>query len=174
MRVILANAFSLQMLSGPVQNLVVTSLTLKEIKVELSSAYFLSIVGHSDTANILTELLGKEVKCNRESIILTQEDILVVAQVIGGRLPEGATTIPEGTEIQFLRVELRGDWRKSYYDRDGGDLGTIEVTNSTWHETFNCDLGFDEYEGFNLYPVRNVRNGSDEDLSLKFKYALAN
>lgn len=33
-------------------------------------------------------------------------DTLYVGQVVGGRLPEGATTLPDGFEIKFIRVEI--------------------------------------------------------------------
>ena len=29
-----------------------------------------------------------------------------MAQILGGRLPEGSTTLPEGFEIQFLKVTV--------------------------------------------------------------------
>ena len=74
---------------------------------EVAEAEFVSCVGHLDTANVVSTLLGgKEVKCNRVSITLNKGDILYVAQVTGGRLPEGATTLPEGFEIVFKRVEI--------------------------------------------------------------------
>ena len=57
-----------------------------------------SIVGHPDTAR----LLG--VECNRQSVLLNREDVLIVAQYIGPRLPEGATELPEGARIEWVRV----------------------------------------------------------------------
>ena len=57
-----------------------------------------SIVGHPDTAR----LLG--VECNRQSVLLNREDELLVAQYIGPRLPEGATELPEGARIEWVRV----------------------------------------------------------------------
>ena len=57
-----------------------------------------SIVGHPDTAR----LLG--VECNRQSVMLGPDDDLIVAQYIGPRLPEGATELPEGARIAWVRV----------------------------------------------------------------------
>jgi len=57
-----------------------------------------SIVGHADTAR----LLG--VECNRQSVLLNRGDELIVAQYIGPRLPEGATELPEGARIAWVRV----------------------------------------------------------------------
>lgn len=90
----IANAFSLQML------------TLDEahtIKVEPTDNFpsdSISVVGHPDTARILG------VSFNRVNLKLKKGDTLYVAQLVGGRLPEGATTLPEGFRIQFVKVTL--------------------------------------------------------------------
>ncbi|MBO4812890.1 DUF1874 domain-containing protein [Candidatus Saccharibacteria bacterium] len=78
-------------------------------KEEVAASGFESVVGHLDTANVLTTLLGVEVQQQRVSVRLeSPEDVLYVAQVTGGRLPEGATTLPAGIELKFLKVSLRG------------------------------------------------------------------
>lgn len=65
---------------------------------------FVSAIGHADTARVVSGLLGLDVECNRVNIRLAAADTLYVAQVTGGRLPEGATTLPEGMELTFVRV----------------------------------------------------------------------
>lgn len=94
----LGNAFSLQMVS------VDAIIGVTEIEPEDVPDDALSIVGHPDTANVLTALLGWEVPCNRASISLEPGDVLYVAQLTGGRLPEGATTLPEGFTLKWLKV----------------------------------------------------------------------
>lgn len=102
----LANSFSLQMLDLEKHSLVeVTPLTMQEVK-ELLGSDFVSAVGHQDTAGVLTTLLGVDIPFNRINVTLTPGDSLVVAQLIGGRLPEGSTTLPEGFTFKFLKVEL--------------------------------------------------------------------
>jgi hypothetical protein len=59
-----------------------------------------SIVGHADTAALLN------VKFNRESVVLNPGDELLVAQLQGGRLPEGCTTLPDGVKFAWIRVTL--------------------------------------------------------------------
>lgn len=59
-----------------------------------------SIVGHPDTAKVLG------VDTNRVSVSLQPGDVLYVAQLMGGRLPEGSTTLPEGFHFEFFKVEL--------------------------------------------------------------------
>lgn len=99
----LGNAFSLQMLSLDEEtNVKVTPVTAAEV----AQAGFKSVVGHEDTANVLTALLGVEVAFNRESVRLEAGDELYVAQVTGGRLPEGATVLPAGMNLKFLKVSL--------------------------------------------------------------------
>lgn len=111
----IANAFSIQMLDNAV-----TNSTLKEHSLfvhirKMSDADvrqvhdgwgIQSAIGHKDTAAILTQLLGFPVEFNRQNIHIGQGDMLIVAQVTGGRLPEGATTLPEGMAFEFFFVEL--------------------------------------------------------------------
>lgn len=93
----LLNAFSLQMVSASNYNV-----SVKEI--ETPSAEELkgmdSAIGHPDTAAVLG------VQCNRISITLKHGDKAVVAQLQGGRLPEGATTLPEGFFFKFLEIRI--------------------------------------------------------------------
>lgn len=99
----LGNAFSLQMLDTNKA----TTVSIKPISIDdVKTAGFISVVGHPDTAVVLTDLLGKDVKCNRASIKLTPSDTLIVAQIVGGRLPAGTTKLPDGFKLQFLKVTI--------------------------------------------------------------------
>ena len=102
--VYLGNAFSLQMLNLTEDaSIEVTPVT----KEEVARSGFQSVVGHQDTASALTALLGVEVPMNRVSIRLFNADILYVAQVTGGRLPEGTTVLPPGRGFAFVKVVIR-------------------------------------------------------------------
>ena len=102
----LANSFSLQMLNLERVNYIeVTPLELEEAKKLLKNG-FISIIGHRDTANILSNVLNLIIPYNRISIKLNLEDTLIVAQLTGGRLPEGISTLPEGYKFEFLKVNL--------------------------------------------------------------------
>ena len=57
-------------------------------------------VGHADTAAVLG------VPMARISVVLNEGDVLYVAQLRGGRLPEGTTTLPEGFGFDWVRVEV--------------------------------------------------------------------
>ncbi len=59
-----------------------------------------SAVGHTDTATVLG------VDCARINVSLQKGDVAYVAQLIGGRLPEGSTTLPEGFTFKFFRVDV--------------------------------------------------------------------
>lgn len=107
----LSNAFSLQMLdefpaSVKVKELAEVVLSNGTISAKIdgnvafSNAIFESAVGHADTANVLG------VPCNRINVRLHEGDSLVVAQLQGGRLPEGTTTLPEGFHFKFLLVTV--------------------------------------------------------------------
>lgn len=87
----LLNAFSLQMLQSFPARVSVEEVT--NLPEGLTSA-----VGHQDTANVLG------VPMNRMNVILSKGDVAYVAQLQGGRLPEGSTTLPEGFSFRYLRV----------------------------------------------------------------------
>lgn len=88
----LLNAFSLQMLEGDA--------TVKFTEVSELPEGLTSAIGHQDTANVLG------VPMNRVSITLKRGDTAFVAQLQGGRLPEGSTTLPEGFSFKFIKVEV--------------------------------------------------------------------
>jgi hypothetical protein len=89
--VYVSNAFSLQMVKENDYN-------VKVNEVDSLPDGLVSAIGHSDTAKVL----GYEP--NRINVELQKGDVLYVAQLIGGRLPEGATTLPEGFSFKFYRV----------------------------------------------------------------------
>lgn len=99
----LGNAFSLQMLDTARPH----RLNVEPTEIsEVAKADFVSVIGHADTANVVSGLLGREVECQRISVRLEQGDTLYVAQVTGGRLPEGCTELPPGMSLTFLKVTL--------------------------------------------------------------------
>lgn len=59
-----------------------------------------SAVGHPDTAHVLG------VEPNRINVSLAKGDTAYVAQLVGGRLPEGATRLPEGFKFKFFKVTI--------------------------------------------------------------------
>jgi len=94
-KIFLSNAFSLQMLGEFPASVRISEVSREEIPVDA-----VSIVGHKDTAAVLG------VPMNRQNITLKKGDVLYVAQLQGGRLPEGATSLPEGYSFKFLKVEV--------------------------------------------------------------------
>lgn len=91
----IGNAFSLQMLDAFPCSVRITEVSRQDIPDNA-----ISVVGHQDTANVLG------VAFNRVSVTLHKGDVLFVAQVVGGRLPEGTTVLPDGFSLKFLRVDL--------------------------------------------------------------------
>lgn len=74
-----------------------------------------SYLGHN--TDLVSALLGFAVPTNRESLQLGANDTLYVAQYTGPRLPEGATSLPEGATIEWFMVS----WRP-FYVPEGGSL----------------------------------------------------
>ena len=107
-KIILANAFSLQMLASDVTDAHFESVEVYKM-TELandSRNTVISAIGHVDTANVLSDVLGVEIPPNRINIHLEKGDSIYVAQIMGGRLPEGATTLPENFNLKFIKVTL--------------------------------------------------------------------
>ena len=102
----LVNAFSLNMIEGPVE-LQVLPLHKEETTDFLKNRKFISAIGHKEMADILTNELGLEVIHNRITIKLGKNDIAIVAQYTGPRLEEGATRLPEGSQIRYYLVRKR-------------------------------------------------------------------
>ena len=88
----LLNAFSLQMVDVP------CSVHFEEVD-ELPDG-LISAIGHQDTANVLG------VPMNRTNVHLSKGDVAYVAQLQGGRLPEGSTTLPDGFSFKFIKVSV--------------------------------------------------------------------
>lgn len=93
-----ANAFSLQMLREPDCLININRLSEEDFKKLSFDAY--SIIGHKDIADVL----GLEY--NRESVKVNPDDIVLVAQLSGGRLPEGATKIPKNRKIEYFCIQI--------------------------------------------------------------------
>ena len=109
MKIAIANAFSLNMLTLEVgiTNLQVCPTSPEYIRGEIEEAGgFTSVVGHADTAAVFSGLLGLEVPCNRATFTLEEDVVLFVGQYKGPRLPEGATTLPEGAKVEWAMVTI--------------------------------------------------------------------
>lgn len=89
----LLNAFSLQMISEFPAN-------VKFEEVDTIPNGLVSAIGHQDTANVLG------VPMNRVNVSLSKGDVAYIAQLQGGRLPEGATTLPNGFTFKFIKVSV--------------------------------------------------------------------
>ena len=104
----LANAFSLNMLNTEVEtHVLVTKRISKEEAKELLKEGFENYIGHKDIANVVSNELGLPVEMNekRPNLLLNPEDVVVIAQYIGPRLPEGATQLPENAKIDYFTVQ---------------------------------------------------------------------
>lgn len=115
-RNVLTNAFSLTMLPIGAMNIVrVKKINPNDVPADVESA-----IGHQDTAKVVSSILGFEVKPNRVSIKMSESDVLYVAQYTGPRLPEGATTLPEGANIEFFEVTFRKEGCRGCHGYDSG------------------------------------------------------
>ena len=110
----LLNAFSLNMLTDLDVNVRVTGIDIAEARrLLLAEAAedggddeIVSAVGHADTAAVFGDQLGLNVPCRRMTVEMGPGDWAVVGQYKGPRLPEGATALPEGSAIVWLKIEI--------------------------------------------------------------------
>jgi hypothetical protein len=102
----LANAFSFNMIPAKDGEITFIDVTAEEATRILNAKEWHSVVGHADTAAVMSSLLGLDVPVNRASVELVVGDRLIVGQYSGPRLPEGATTLPEGAQIRWIYVQI--------------------------------------------------------------------
>ena len=104
---IITNAFSLNMLGGAQHAKVeITQISTTYAAEMLRTDGVESAIGHTDTASVVSSHLGLEVPAVRSTVTLPPGSTVIVAQYSGPRLPEGATTLPEGASIIYYLVEV--------------------------------------------------------------------
>lgn len=84
----------------------IREVTLSDAQALVAKNNYESYVGHVDTATILSQMLGVSIQFNRASATFNAGDALLVCAYSGPRLPEGATTLPEGASFRFFVVQL--------------------------------------------------------------------
>ncbi len=102
---ILLNAFSANMLAEFPCSVHFTEISPATARCDLTGEVQ-SAVGHADTAAVFSAVLGMPVPCRRETVTLHLGQTAIIGQYSGPRLPEGATTLPEGADIRWLFVEV--------------------------------------------------------------------
>jgi hypothetical protein len=104
----LGNAFSISMLSSILDSEKETNIKVKEVDLETAKEIirnaneFTSAVGHPSTADVMTQMLGTEVKPNRIQLQLKHGDQLLILQILV-RLEEGR--VLNADEILALPVK---------------------------------------------------------------------
>lgn len=101
----IANSLSSSMLPDDSYLITTTGVDYICSLVKMNGGVFDSAVGHSDTAAVFSELLGFHVPHKRQSISLKNGDIVIIGELSGPRLPEGATQLPPNTSIKWRLVQ---------------------------------------------------------------------
>ena len=94
----ISNAFSLQMVAR--EDLTSVGIYPADAPTSEELTQRNSIVGHADIAAVIG------VEMNRASVTLQRGDTMLVAQLMGGRLPEGSKTLPEGFQLDWIMVTV--------------------------------------------------------------------
>lgn len=98
------NAFSLNMVTEFPCQVSAEPLTVEQARELAEGAQ--SAVGHADTAKVFSSVLGLPVPEARVTVALKSGDVALVGQYRGPRLPEGATQLPEGATIVWLKLTV--------------------------------------------------------------------
>jgi len=85
--------------------------TPKEFLVKTEEKTIVSCVGHKDTAQVFSSVLDIHVPVNRISVTLNAGDFMLIGTPKDSdgkqvRLPEGATTIPDGVQIGWCLAHI--------------------------------------------------------------------
>ena len=65
-----------------------------------------SYIGHEDTAKVLSNEFNINIPVKRHPLTLKSNEYILVAQLTGGRLPEGATKLPDSFQFRYFLVSI--------------------------------------------------------------------
>jgi hypothetical protein len=104
MKTFIVNAFSLNMVSGD------TMLQVSDVSPETIPETAVSAIGHKETAEVASEMLGRPIKAERVAISLETGDCVYVLTLFGQdgrpfRPPEGR--VLSADELRQLKIAIR-------------------------------------------------------------------
>lgn len=110
-KVYLLSAFSLNMLPDDVKMQSLKVINTDYNTLRLLCPLAINAIGHIETDRIVRRMLKEEdvnvlEKGKRSTVKLQENDIAIVAQYYGPRLPEGCLELPRDSEIKFKIVLL--------------------------------------------------------------------
>jgi len=103
----LLNSFSLNMLTESYNGVQFLKVSTDAVRELAQQGRLESHIGHAETAAVIGALLGTEVAMNRSTVKLADDEIAIVAQYIGPRLPEGATSLPPEAVISYYAIVVQ-------------------------------------------------------------------
>ena len=102
-KILITNAFSLNMLQAFASTIITEELTIPQVKETIAGG-FESGMGHS--TELVSAILGMDIPMNRITNKIQDGESILVAQYVGPRLAEGATELPEGATLKFIKVTV--------------------------------------------------------------------
>lgn len=158
------NAFSINMFAHTAARAVdFIPLTVGEARGAVSYNEIASAIGHADTARVVAHLLDvperaeewEAVAATRPNVKWNGEGELLVAQYSGPRLPEGATALPDGAEIQFWMVRSAARYVGiRYTGRQVPDIHFFPTEEVAEEWRADMEPPTDEWDA--LYPERQT------------------
>ena len=108
-KVYLTNAFSLNMLKPQKGELDFKPVSLDEAKKILDTQEVISYISHQSTAQVLKELLNKEIEFNRKNLVLEDGDTVLVFQV--RKRPQEGQVFTEEELKEIVEKGLYSFWK---------------------------------------------------------------
>lgn len=105
--IVLLNAFSLNMINAQETQIVITEITIDQVKNLMRSNSCVSYVGHKDLAGIIEKQTQFFIPVNRENFSFGEINEAIVFQYNGPRLAEGTTSLPENASIKYFYVKVK-------------------------------------------------------------------
>lgn len=63
-------------------------------------------IGHAGTASLVSAIIQRDARFNRDTLYAVPGDEVLVAQYTGDRLEEGAKELPAGAVLMFRKVQI--------------------------------------------------------------------
>ena len=96
----LVNGFSESMKRDPNMKDIPYSLTPEQFVNIINHTDFISVIGHDNIANYLSNITGKTISKNRQGITLNYDDELIIVSLMG-RLPEDVRHVEFKGRVNF-------------------------------------------------------------------------
>ena len=103
----LGDTFNVQMVDGldpfPIPTVRFIKVNLNEVKLHHKRG-FVSSIDNAELAAVVSNMIKLPVPVNKCDVKLNNHSELIMVNLLGGTLPKGCTSLPEGFEIEWYLI----------------------------------------------------------------------